>query len=77
LIFPVAAALILLVLVFTLRSALAPLYLLAAVALELAATLGAAVLVSRPSGAQPASRSRCRSASSCSPPHWGRTTTSS
>jgi putative drug exporter of the RND superfamily len=45
LIFPVAAALILLVLVFTLRSALAPLYLLAAVALELAATLGAAVLV--------------------------------
>jgi RND superfamily putative drug exporter len=45
LIFPVAAGLILLILVFTLRSALAPLYLLAAVALEFAATLGAAVLV--------------------------------
>jgi RND superfamily putative drug exporter len=44
LIFPLAAGLILLILVFTLRSALAPLYLLAAVALEFAATLGAAVL---------------------------------
>ena len=44
LIFPVAAALILLILVGTLRSAVAPLYLLAAVVLEFAATLGAAVL---------------------------------
>jgi putative drug exporter of the RND superfamily len=44
-IFPVAAALILLILVATLRSAIAPLYLLGAVVLEFAATLGAAVLV--------------------------------
>jgi putative drug exporter of the RND superfamily len=45
LILPVAAALILLILVATLRSAIAPLYLLGAVVLEFAATLGAAVLV--------------------------------
>jgi len=45
LILPVAAGLILLILVATLRSAVAPLYLLAAVVLEFAATLGAAVLV--------------------------------
>jgi putative drug exporter of the RND superfamily len=45
LVFPVAAALILLILVVTLRSAVAPLYLLTAVALEFAATLGASVLV--------------------------------
>ena len=45
LIFPIAAALIGVILVATLRSVLAPLYLLAAVALEFAATLGAAVLV--------------------------------
>jgi putative drug exporter of the RND superfamily len=45
LVFPVAAALILLILLATLRSAVAPLYLLTAVALEFAATLGASVLV--------------------------------
>jgi putative drug exporter of the RND superfamily len=45
LIFPVAAGLILFILVATLRSAVAPLYLLTAVVLEFAATLGAAVLV--------------------------------
>jgi RND superfamily putative drug exporter len=45
LIFPVAAGLILLILMLALRSAVAPLYLLAAVALEFAATLGAAVLI--------------------------------
>jgi RND superfamily putative drug exporter len=45
LIFPVAAGLILLILVATLRSAIAPLYLLVAVVLEFAATLGAAALV--------------------------------
>lgn len=45
LIFPVAAGLILFILVVTLRSAVAPLYLLTAVVLEFAATLGAAVLV--------------------------------
>jgi len=44
-IFPVAALLILLILVITLRSVVAPLYLLAAVALEFGATLGAATLV--------------------------------
>jgi putative drug exporter of the RND superfamily len=44
LIFPVAAALIMLILVVALRSAVAPLYLLAAVVLEFAATLGASVL---------------------------------
>jgi RND superfamily putative drug exporter len=44
-IYPLAAGLILLILVFTLRSAVAPLYLLAAVVLEFAATLGATVLV--------------------------------
>jgi putative drug exporter of the RND superfamily len=44
LILPVAAGLILLILVATLRSAVAPLYLLAAVVLEFAATLGASVL---------------------------------
>ena len=45
LIFPVAAGLIFLILSATLRSAVAPLYLLIAVVLEFAATLGAAVLV--------------------------------
>jgi putative drug exporter of the RND superfamily len=45
LILPVAAGLILLILVVTLRSAVAPLYLLAAVVLEFAATLGATMLV--------------------------------
>jgi RND superfamily putative drug exporter len=44
LIFPIAAGLILLILVVALRSVVAPLYLLAAVALEFAATLGASVL---------------------------------
>jgi RND superfamily putative drug exporter len=44
-IFPFAAALIGLILVLTLRSAVAPLYLLGAVALEFAATLGASVLI--------------------------------
>jgi RND superfamily putative drug exporter len=44
-IFPIAAALIGLILVLTLRSAVAPLYLLGAVALEFAATLGSSVLV--------------------------------
>ena len=51
-IFPIAAALILLILVVTLRSLVAPLYLLAAVALEFAATLGAAVLVVQELGGQ-------------------------
>jgi RND superfamily putative drug exporter len=45
LIFPIAAALILLILLVMLRSVLAPIYLLLAVGLEFAATLGAAVLV--------------------------------
>ncbi len=45
LIFPVAAALIALILVVLLRSVVAPLYLLAAVALEFAATLGLVTLV--------------------------------
>jgi putative drug exporter of the RND superfamily len=45
LIFPVAAGLILFILIATLRSAVAPLYLLTAAVLEFAATLGAAVLV--------------------------------
>jgi putative drug exporter of the RND superfamily len=45
LIFPVAAGLILFILVATLRSAVAPLYLLMAVVLEFGATLGAAALV--------------------------------
>jgi RND superfamily putative drug exporter len=53
LILPVAAGLILLILVATLRSVVAPLYLLAAVALEFAATLGAAVLVFQQIGAEP------------------------
>jgi RND superfamily putative drug exporter len=44
LILPIAAALILLILLMTLRSTVAPLYLLAAVVLEFAATLGASVL---------------------------------
>ena len=45
LIFPIAAVLILLILFLMLRSVLAPIYLLLAVGLEFAATLGAAVLV--------------------------------
>jgi len=53
LIFPVAAGLIFLILVATLRSALAPAYLLAAVALEFAATLGASVLVVQHLAGQP------------------------
>ncbi|HKE80113.1 MAG TPA: MMPL family transporter [Solirubrobacteraceae bacterium] len=44
-IFPVAMALLMLILVVALRSAVAPLYLLAAVVLEFTATLGASVLV--------------------------------
>jgi RND superfamily putative drug exporter len=52
LIFPLAAALILLILVTTLRSTVAPLYLLAAVVLEFAATLGASVLAFQVVGAQ-------------------------
>jgi putative drug exporter of the RND superfamily len=44
-IFPVAALLISLILVITLRSVLAPVYLMAAVALEFAATLGASTIV--------------------------------
>ena len=53
LIFPVAAALILLVLIGLLRSIKAPLYLLAAVALEFVATLGATVAVFQGAGGQP------------------------
>jgi RND superfamily putative drug exporter len=45
LVFPIAAGLIFLILVVVLRSALAPVYLLVAVALEFAASLGAATLV--------------------------------
>jgi putative drug exporter of the RND superfamily len=45
LVLPVAAGLILLILMVTLRSAVAPLYLMAAVVAEFAATLGTAVLV--------------------------------
>jgi RND superfamily putative drug exporter len=45
LIFPLAAALIFVILVVLLRSAVAPVYLLVAVALEFAATLGAATLL--------------------------------
>ena len=52
LILPVAAALILLILLVTLRSAVAPLYLLAAVVLEFAATLGASVLAFQIVGGQ-------------------------
>jgi RND superfamily putative drug exporter len=52
LIFPIAAGLILLILVATLRSVVAPLYLLAAVALEFVATLGASVLMVQELGGQ-------------------------
>jgi RND superfamily putative drug exporter len=45
LVFPIAAGLIFLILVVVLRSAIAPVYLLVAVALEFAASLGAATLV--------------------------------
>jgi putative drug exporter of the RND superfamily len=45
LIFPIAAGLILIILIVLLRSAIAPLYLLVAVGLEFVATLGAATLV--------------------------------
>jgi RND superfamily putative drug exporter len=53
LIFPIAAILILLILVAMLRSVVAPLYLLAAVGLEFAGTLGAAVLVFQHAAGQP------------------------
>jgi RND superfamily putative drug exporter len=53
LIFPVAAVLILLVLMALLRSIKAPLYLMAAVALEYAATLGATVLVFQNAAGEP------------------------
>ena len=52
-IFPVAAILILLILIVMLRSTVAPLYLFAAVGLEFAATLGAAVVVFQHAGSQP------------------------
>jgi RND superfamily putative drug exporter len=53
LIFPVAALLIAGILVITLRSVLAPLYLLAAVGLEFAATLGASTLLFQDGLGQP------------------------
>ena len=52
-IFPVAAILILLILIVMLRGVVAPLYLLGAVGLEFAATLGAAVVVFQHAGSQP------------------------
>jgi putative drug exporter of the RND superfamily len=52
-VFPVAGLLILLILVGLLRSVVAPLYLLAAVGLEFAATLGAAVVVFQGVGGEP------------------------
>jgi RND superfamily putative drug exporter len=53
LIFPIAAGLILLILFAMLRSVVAPLYLLVAVGLEFAATLGAAVVVFQQAAGQP------------------------
>jgi RND superfamily putative drug exporter len=53
LVLPVAGVLILLILFVTLRSAFAPLYLLAAVVLEFAATLGASVLAFQHIGGEP------------------------
>lgn len=53
LIFPIAAGLILLILFAMLRSVVAPLYLLVAVGLEFAATLGAAVVVFQHAAGQP------------------------
>jgi RND superfamily putative drug exporter len=53
LIFPVAAGLILLILFAMLRSVVAPLYLLVAVGLEFAATLGAGVVVFQHAAGQP------------------------
>jgi RND superfamily putative drug exporter len=53
LIFPIAATLILLILIVMLRSVVAPMYLLAAVGLEFAATLGAAVVVFQHAAGQP------------------------
>jgi RND superfamily putative drug exporter len=53
LIFPIAAGLILLILFAMLRSVVAPLYLLLAVGLEFAATLGAAVVVFQHAAGQP------------------------
>jgi RND superfamily putative drug exporter len=53
LVFPIAAILILLILVAMLRSVVAPMYLLAAVGLEFAATLGAAVVVFQHVAGQP------------------------
>jgi putative drug exporter of the RND superfamily len=51
-IYPIAAGLILLILLVSLRSVVAPLYLLAAVVLEFAATLGASVLAFQQLGGQ-------------------------
>ena len=51
-IFPVAAILILLILIVMLRGVVAPVYLLGAVGLEFAATLGAAVVVFQHAGSQ-------------------------
>jgi RND superfamily putative drug exporter len=53
LIFPIAAGLILLILFAMLRSGVAPLYLLLAVGLEFAATLGASVVVFQHAAGQP------------------------
>ena len=75
LIFPVAALLILMILFVMLRSAVAPLYLLAAVGLEFAGTLGAAVVVFQHAGGQPGWRSHCRSCCSCSSSRSAPTTT--
>jgi putative drug exporter of the RND superfamily len=75
LIFPVAAALILLILIALLRSVVAPAYLLVAVGLEFVAPFGAVVLLFQEGLGRRVSRSRCRSCSTCSSSRSARTTT--
>jgi putative drug exporter of the RND superfamily len=75
-IFPVAGVLIALILALLLRSLVAPIYLMLAVMLGYAASLGATVFVFQGIGGEPGCCSCCRSSSTCS---WWRsapTTTS-
>ena len=76
-VFPIAALLIALVLGLLLRSVVAPLYLLGAVALGFVATLGAGVALFQGLGSEPGLSSSCGSCSTCSSSRSALTTTSS
>ena len=73
---PVAIIVIGLLLALVLRSAVAPVYLIASVVLSYLAALGVAVLIFQGTGPAAGCRTSCRSSCSCSCWPWARTTTS-